>query len=198
MQFFSSLGALTRDRFYDGQIFKEQWLSNYSEISPSKNFTFENFIRKGDMIDFTNSRLGEGFNWNIWFSLTAGQHFSMTANRRYFTLDVDGGELFEAIVYDVRLAYQFNQRNRLSLTIQHTDIERNVGLYDANLDADPDNDIDSTFRDLSTQLLYSYRLNAKTLLFLGYSDAGFENDNIDRIEKTNRTLFAKFSYHFQL
>ena len=197
MQFFTNVGALSRDRFYDGQIFKEQWLSNYAEISPSKNVTFENFIRKGDMIDFNNSRLGEGFNWNIWFSLTAGQHFSMTANRRLYTLDVDGGELFEAIVYDVRLAYQFNQRNRLSLTLQHTDIERNVDLYNANLDNDPDNDIGATFRDLSTQLLYTYQLNAKTQLFLGYSDAGFENDIIDRIEKTNRTLFAKFSYHMQ-
>ncbi len=191
-------GLLSRDRFYDGEIFKEKWWMNFVRIFPTKNIRITNFLRKGDMIDFSNSQLGKGFDWETRFTLTVGQHFSTELFRRHVSIDVTGGELFTAEQYDLRFAYQFDLKNRLSLIVQHTDIDRNASLYDVNNDADPDNDIDSQFRDLSTQLIYSYQLNAITRLFVGYSDAGFQNDNINRIEKTDRTLFAKFSYNYQL
>ena len=47
---------------------------------------------------------------------------------------------------------------------------------------------------MTTQLLYSYKLNPQTLFYLGYSDAGFQNDSLNTIETSNRTVFAKFSY----
>lgn len=198
LQLYTQTGVLSRDRFYDGEIFKEQWWSNYTRFWPTKNIRLENFVRQGDMIDFSNTQLGDGFDWQTTLTISAGKHFSTTLDRRDFSLDVPGGELFSAIQYDLRFAYQFDLKNRLSLIVQHTDIERNGALYNRNNDSDPDNDIDAIFRDLSTQLIYSYQVNAITRLFVGYSDAGFENDNINRIEKTDRTLFAKFSYNYQL
>jgi hypothetical protein len=47
------------------------------------------------------------------------------------------------------------------------------------------------------QLLYSYRYNAATRFFIGYSDIGYQDENIQQIYSTNQAFFAKFTYAFQ-
>jgi hypothetical protein len=106
----------------------------------------------------------------------------------YRKLDRDGGTVFTANQTDMRLSYQFNIRQRLKLSLINTNINRDISLY---VDA-----VDSHSRFLNTQLLYSYKVNPKTLLFLGYSDAGIEDQNVD-LTRVNRTFFAKFSYAFK-
>ena len=73
--------------------------------------------------------------------------------------------------------------------MQHDDRDRNQDLYTFP--------VQSRSRELTTQLLYSYRVNAATRFFVGYSDAGFRDDSQDSIYQTNRTFFAKFSYAWQ-
>ena len=68
----------------------------------------------------------------------------------------------------------------------YTDIEREPSSYVKEVDA--------RYRALSTQLLYSYKLNPQSVVFVGYSDSGYQDDDLSRLEKDNRTLFAKFSY----
>jgi len=96
--------------------------------------------------------------------------------------------VFVANQTDMRFSYQFNIRQRLKLSLINTNINRDVSLYD--------DEVDTHSRFLSTQLIYSYKVNPKTLLFLGYSDAGVEDQDID-LTKTNRSFFAKFSYAFK-
>ena len=74
----------------------------------------------------------------------------------------------------------------MRLTIQYTDRERNQDNYLYPTEG--------RSRDLGAQLLYSYKVNAATRFFIGYSDSGFQNDDYNSIEYTNRTFFAKFSY----
>jgi hypothetical protein len=57
--------------------------------------------------------------------------------------------------------------------------------------------IDKESRSLSTQLLYSYRLNAQTRFFVGYSDSAMEDASVRGLEQTYRTVFARFSYAWQ-
>ena len=47
---------------------------------------------------------------------------------------------------------------------------------------------------MTTQLLYSYKINPQTLFFIGYSDTGYQNDALSKMYQTNRTVFTKFSY----
>jgi hypothetical protein len=44
-----------------------------------------------------------------------------------------------------------------------------------------------------TQILFSYKLNPQTVLFLGYSDNYFGETGID-ITQTDRTFFVKLGY----
>jgi hypothetical protein len=46
---------------------------------------------------------------------------------------------------------------------------------------------------LFTQLLFSYKINPKTVLFLGYSDNHFGIKGID-LTRTDRTFFLKIGY----
>jgi hypothetical protein len=57
--------------------------------------------------------------------------------------------------------------------------------------------VDRQSTDLTTQLLYSYRLNAATRFFIGYSDESFRDDQFNSLEQTDRAFFAKFSYAWQ-
>ncbi|MEE4272219.1 MAG: hypothetical protein V2I67_11120 [Thermoanaerobaculales bacterium] len=60
---------------------------------------------------------------------------------------------------------------------------------------DEPEDYDETSRDLFLQLLFSYEVNPRTVLFLGYSETGFENQDVWRTA-TDRTLFLKLGYAF--
>jgi hypothetical protein len=65
------------------------------------------------------------------------------------------------------------------------------------VDRNPDqyiDEVDARSRDVGRQLLYSYKLNPQTVFFLGYSDRHIDEDGLDRITSTDRTLFLKIGY----
>ena len=99
--------------------------------------------------------------------------------------EVDEGELFEANLTQLRMIYQLNVRTFVRAVLQYRDVERNPELYD--------DEVDAVSERLFTQLLFSYKLNPQTVLFLGYADNGQGDQRVDLTER-NRTLFFKFGY----
>jgi hypothetical protein len=110
--------------------------------------------------------------------------FSLSHTLQKF--DVDAGRLFTANLTNLRTTYQFNAKSFLRFTLQNSYNKRDQDLYN--------NAVQSRSKNLTTQLLYSYRFTAATRFFIGYSGASFQDDSLSSIEPTNRTLFAKFSY----
>ncbi len=189
MQFQSNFGVVTRKRFFDNEFFDEDRFLMWFQFKPFANLTVGNFMLLGDQIDFANTQLGEISLFEPYINWQMGKHFNLRISATHQSLDVPGGELFTAKLYDTRLAYQFNIRSRLSLTLQTTDIDREPLLY---FDA-----VDRNSKSFGTQLLYSYKINPLSLVYLGYSDNAIDNDNLDSLEKTDKTIFAKFSYMWQ-
>jgi len=190
MQFNTNFGIVTRKRFFEGEFFNEDRFMMWFEFKPFSNLTVSNFLLLGDQIDFANTQLGDislfepSINWQI------GKHLNARISVTSQSLDVSGGELFSAKLYDIRLAYQFNIRSRLSLTLQKTDIDREQSLYLFD-------EVDANSKSFATQLIYSYKINPQSLVYLGYSDSARDNDNLDSLQKTDKTIFAKFSYMWQ-
>ncbi|MCW8999430.1 MAG: hypothetical protein OQK04_12035, partial [Kangiellaceae bacterium] len=197
LQFQTNFGVVDRERFYDEQYFDEQSFMMWFQFKPWSNFTFGNFMRIGDQIDFTHSQLGDMKLFEPYIRWEIGKHFNVRVSITSQSLDVDGGELFNASVADVRMAYQFSNRSRLSLTLQSFDIERNTALYESNQDNDDENDVYSLSKRFGTQLIYSYKINPQSLVYLGYSDSARENDDIQSLTKDDKTVFAKVSYMWQ-
>ena len=174
------------ETYWNGKYFDEQFNMINVGFSPTPNLTISSLIRYEDVVDFANTRLGYSKRWGPRIRYRFGRHFLLDVEHQFQDFESDREHLFSANLTDVRATYQFDTRSFLRLTIQYTDRERNQDNY-----LYP---IEGRSRDLGAQLLYSYKVNAATRFFFGYSDSGFQNDDYNSIEYTNRTFFAKFSY----
>ncbi|MDH3748247.1 MAG: carbohydrate binding family 9 domain-containing protein [Gammaproteobacteria bacterium] len=187
MQSFLEVGALNRDILFDDVMFEETKISLYGEFQPRGGLSAGVWTRWGDQVDFDNTRLGDEIrvepfiNWNI------NRNLLLRYDGVFVKLDTkEGPNIFDAIVHDVRLTWQFSVHSFLRLTTQFQDIERNPAVYDDVVDAREEN--------LGRQLLYSYKLNPQTVFFLGYSDALIDDDSLSELETTDRTWFMKIGY----
>lgn len=184
-------GLGVRDRFWDEQTFRENFQYVNLHMRPWSVFGFGLHLNQGNLVDFANSRLADSERYELHFDGNLGTHFSYNVSHNYRSLSLDAGTIFTANQTDVRLSYQFNIRQRLRLAIIQTDVNRDLSLYNQ-----PEN-FNQNNRNLSTQLIYSYKLNPRSLMFVGYSDAGTEFDDIETFVKTDKNVFVKFSYAFK-
>jgi hypothetical protein len=58
-------------------------------------------------------------------------------------------------------------------------------------------EIDPEYKGFFTQLLLSYKINPRTVLFIGYTDNYYGDQGI-RLTQTDRTLFIKIGYAWVL
>ncbi len=174
------------ETYWNGKYFDEQFNQLRVGFTPRANLRLSALIRVEDIVDFANTRLGRSKRFGPSVNYRWGKHLELDLDHTLQQFDADGGRLFTANLTDLKTTYQFSARSFLRFTLQYTDNKRNQDLYVRSVQA--------RTKQLTTQLLYSYRFSAATRFFIGYSDAGFQNDTYDAIEKTNRTVFAKFSY----
>lgn len=190
MQFHSKIGVVTRERFWSDNLYREDTFMTFARFDPLDNLRVWVFNSFGDQIDFANNQLGEGNTLELGSNFKIGRHVNGEIRYLNQKLDVSGGELYDADQIEARVHYQFNLKSSVRLIVQHTDIDRNSDLYDGGAQ--------STYKSLSTELLYSYKINPQSLFYLGYTDNGFQNDNLSKIEKNQRKVFMKFSYAYQM
>ncbi len=179
------IGVL-RKRLWNSHYFDEKSLGLRSSIRPSSRWQLGLGIRRGDTIDFANNTLGMQDNIDMQLTTNLGIHFTGSINHNYRHLQRDKSTVFTANQTDARLSWQFDIRQRLRLALVYTRVNRNPAMYDTR--------VNQRSTSLNTQLIYSYKLNPKTLIYLGYSDGARNDDATDTLRRTNRTLFAKFSY----
>lgn len=139
----------------------------------------------GETIDFSNNQPADLFEVNPSVELKLGRHFNMQLDHSLQRLDVEGGELFEVNLSQLRLIYNFGVRSFARAIFQYLDLERDPTLFQAPVSARE--------QELFTQLLFSYKLNPQTVLFLGYSDNRFGVEEIS-LTQTDRTFFFKIGY----
>jgi hypothetical protein len=167
-------------------MFNERFVTFYGEMRPISQLYLELFMRLGDEIDFDNNRLGRqtqfvpSIGWNI------GQHLQINLTHVYKKLEIQDQALFTANLSDLRITYQFDQRQFLRFIAIYSDIERNPDLYTFA--------VDKQRRNLGTQLLYSYKVNPLTKVFVGYSNAARQDDISSSLISAEQSIFMKFSY----
>lgn len=192
MQLHANAGIVHRDKFYDDKMFNEVYGRFWFGLNPASGVRIQGWGTYGDAIDYANSQLGTTTRLGTYFSWQMGAHIQLSGELSSNQMDVDDGQLFHAKQSDLRLTYQFDMRSYIRLVVQYTDITRNPGLYDS------EDDVDARSKYMNTQLLYSYKINPQTLFFLGYSDKGRQEGDFSKLVRTDRTVFAKFSYAWQM
>ncbi len=188
LQSFFRTGLGVRDRYWDERLFRENYRFIDFNIRPIASVGMGFFINMGHEVDYSNNRLADSKRGGVFANANIGKHFSVNLNHNYRNLSTQGENIFTANQVDLRLSYQFNIRQRLRLAFIHTDVNRDLDLYN-----EPE-DYNKNSHHLSSQLIYSYKVNPRTLLFAGYSDAGTENDDVESFVKTDKNVFVKFSY----
>jgi hypothetical protein len=192
MQSFVSFDVGTRDRFFNRREFRNQKFFNFfTEFSPLKSLYAYLEANGGNHIDFVKTRPGQRLRVNPHVRYRATRNLEVRAGHTFERLNIDGGRLFTANVTEARAMYQFNLRTFLRVLMQYTDIKRNTVLYQ-------DVPVNARSKRLFPQILFSYKINPQTVLFVGYSSTRLANDvSIDLLEN-DRTLFVKIGYAWTL
>ena len=170
------------------------WKSNYStsfSVNTSRLISVEGDFSWGDGIFFSASPfLGRSRNGRILSSIRPFSRLQADLSLDFSHLDnpVTGSKVFDVKIFRAFTTYQFTERFML----------RNITEYN------------SFDKKLDANILFTYRLNSGTVLFVGYDDHYQQGDFIDfgetlaerflvasRLQRTNRAFFTKFSYLFR-
>lgn len=174
----------------NSDLFSENTLWTYMEFKPLAGLFASLNLRSGNQVDLANNRLGDYFFARPVVNFNIGKHFEVKLRHTYQNLKADGADVYTANLSDLRFTYQFDVYSYLRLAVIYTDITRNQANYLKSVNA--------KYKAVTTQLLYSYKLNPQTVFFAGYGDSGYEDDNMSEIQKDSRSFFAKFSYAWLL
>ena len=137
----------------------------------------------GDKIDYSNDRLGDlvELYGNITVFLT--DHLEFDFYQIYSKLDAKEAGITENVyvanISELRLSYQFDVRSYLKLSLIYNDIDYTGSDH---------------IKDLSSQLIYAYKINPQTVFFVGYSDNSYQDNDLTKLTRAQRTFFTKVSY----
>ena len=180
-----------RKRFFNGVWFDEFSYSSWAELQPSGRLWLGLWLRGGDDIDFVNTRPAKAGVIEPTVRLDVNRRVRLRFSHRLHRLDVDGGRLFEAGLTQARVVYQLNLRTFVRVILQYTKVKRDLSLFN-----DP-GAFEAKTERLFSQLLFSYKVNPRTVVFLGYSD-NYRGDATVSLTQENRALFLKIGYAWVL
>jgi hypothetical protein len=185
LQSYFSLQTNFGKRAYMGKEFNDNYLDLYFRARPSGSLYLWLRGAFGDRIDFANVQAGTRVRLNPGIQYNLGRHFYLELDHVFERLNVDAGELYTANLSNIRLVYQFNRRAFLRTILQYADYQYNSQLYLQPRDPE--------YKHLFSQVLFSYKINPQTVLFLGYSDDYYGYSDIS-LKQNNYTFFLKIGY----
>jgi hypothetical protein len=179
-----------RERVRVGNELLDQTYINWGfQIDPSRRFTRITFNgHAGDSIDFANGRVGRGASLALGATLRPLDRITLDllANREY--LNAGGGRVFTAQVERIRSLYSFSANSIIRVIGQYVATERDPARYTFAVPRHSGNFLAS--------VLYSYKVNWQTVLFVGYGDARTITAQNDLL-RSDRSVFFKVSYAYQ-
>jgi hypothetical protein len=141
----------------------------------------------GGRLDYAGSREGERLQVRPGFWYRFGPHLRLELDYTSEQMEVDAGWLYNASVGQLGVAWQFDARTFVRAILQNVDYEFNPEVDLAGREPE--------YQHLFSQLLFSYKLNPQTVLFVGYSDNSYGDVTTD-LTRQDRTLFIKVGYAF--
>jgi hypothetical protein len=173
------------EQSFMGNIFETNQVEARFNIQPSGALQVWLNAVTGEQIDFANIRQGKRILVNPGILYKVGRHFSVNMDHIFEHFNVEAGHLYTANVSNLKMVYQFSRRIFLRTIIQYINYRYNIENYSFSLDPE--------FKHLFTQVLFSYKINPQTVLFLGYSDDHYGYLHTP-LTQANRTFFLKIGY----
>ena len=185
-----------RTRVFEGVTFDQSYYYSFFEFRPTVDLYVNFDIDYGDRIDFAfdsdvePARQGKRLQMSPGLRYNFGKHLNVNVNHVFSRLELPSGDRpFKANLTELRLVYQFNVRSFLRIITQYEALRLDPDLI---APGDP-----RKRRDLFNQVLFSYKLNPQTALYVGYTDDrsdSFDGMTATALTQTGRTIFVKVGY----
>jgi hypothetical protein len=188
---YSSAKIRSGDPEDGGRTFDRNQLNYQIQFSPTKRLTdllLNGWV--GQNVDFANTRRGRGASVELAATWRPTDHLQLKFNDSARWLNVlDDQRLFVSQVQRIKATYTFNSRSFVRFISQYQRTDRNTALYLK--------DVNHHSGDLANSLLFAYKLNWQSVVYVGYGDDSLvDHDNADLTTDT-RQVFVKMSYAFQ-
>jgi hypothetical protein len=179
-----------KDQFLVGdKLLEETYGYGFVQFDPSRRFPRISLQgTAGERIDFANGRVGHGASLVLAATLRPIDNLTFEPNISREWLDVQGGRLYTAAVERLKTTYSFSARSIVRVIGQYVTTERDPSRYIFPVDKHGGTFLGS--------VLYSFKINWQTVLFLGYGDDRVLTPSNDLV-KQDRSLFFKVSYAIQ-
>jgi hypothetical protein len=182
-----SVSVAPNQEHFQGVTYHNTRYGASGQLQPTGDSELALAVRWGEAIDFVNNRQGEFVTLSPGVELKLGRRFQGRLDWVHQEFDVEGGRLFTVDLPQTRLLYHFSRRSFLRAILQYEWLRREPDLYTVAVNRES--------KELLTQLLFSYRLNAQTVFLVGYSDNHLGINAVD-LTQTDRTVFLKLGYAF--
>jgi hypothetical protein len=177
---------VARKEYFEGTTYDLHFGALTFNARPTGDLQLEMRTYYGDAIDYDNSRAARILQLGPEVTFAFGRRLHLNVDHTLERLDVLGGQrLYTANLTQMRLVHQFSLRTFARAIVQYEHISRDPALY-----LDP---VDRVERNVLAQLLFSYKVNPQTLVFVGYSENRTTEDYTD-LTLNDRTVFFKIGY----
>jgi hypothetical protein len=176
-------------RSYEGRQFDTSELRLTTSLRPTKWFGTSVQVSMNDHIDYANVQPADRVQIGGDASFNVGKKFRLSLGHTLEQLDVAGGRLYTANISQLSSVYQFTTRTFVRTILQMVDYRRDPGLYIEK--------VDSKFERFASQILFAYKINARTVLYVGYNDNYYAGNDYD-LTQADRTVFTKIGYAWAL
>ncbi|HEY2434727.1 MAG TPA: DUF5916 domain-containing protein [Vicinamibacterales bacterium] len=150
----------------------------------------------GQDIDFDNARPATGYTLNLRGTVVATDHLSLDLIQNTRSLDANAaavtGHLLTEQVSHVKATYTFTSRMFVRAIGQYVETTRDPSLYTF--------DVPAKSGSFSGSLLFAYKLNWQSVMFVGYGDdrdLPSPPDPVHGLQPVDRQFFVKLSYALQ-
>ena len=170
---------------YNGEEFEFKRLFLHTCLKPNGHSHLWLNLRTGGQVDYVNTRDGDKINLDGGLQYRFGEHLQFEGNYTHEDMKVDQGWLYEANIGQILLAWHFSARTFIRAIVQHVAYDFNTDLYS--------DDRDSEYRELFGQFLFSYMINPRTVLFVGYTEESLGTQDYG-LTGASKSVFAKIGY----
>jgi hypothetical protein len=176
-------------RAYLGEEYNDNFLRFIGSFVPHGDLSMFAYLLVGDQIDFANARAGDRIFFDGGFTYKPSKHLSIGYTHTFERMEVAGERLYTANIGALTTLAHFNSRLLFRAIVQYVDYDYAVENYTFELD--------SKYETIASQLLLSYKINPRTLFFLGFSN-NYSADSTYDLRQDDYTFFMKLSYAFRL
>ena len=141
----------------------------------------------GEKFDFANTRLADQQRIDRFLKLKLSDKLRLQLSGTHVQLDTKEGQpILDARMVDAQLTWEIDYRGSLNVTLQQQDVIRNQSAYVQT--------VVPRSTDLGSELTWSWQLNPKTELNLGYSEDYADNVEISKPIELDRSWFMNVDY----